>query len=655
MVEQQHKLDTHVKNDCVKQSWICIQHIITDYDGILRSKECRKYFAALEWSQTFSAPYAHWQNPAENYMKKTKDIGLSLLNNAGLPNVCQELCFAHATYLIGLHLPRNRHDEAHEGKTPREIVTGRKTHFNAIQGKVIGMICWCHEPIDVRSTATAPKARQGFWGGFDQESACQLVYFPATNQLLARATVSGDASTFYGDMYGAMSNIRTKIMHQARNHSEADWRNMMEQIRRSDQLQKEHRRAHRDVLRQCEAGTEAYTKAITTGRLLDQSAMKMLEVYEAIEERATASRREDRLRLQALHSLPASNAAPGSTAGGADCMDDSQLEEHERSTRPRRVRKQVQSDSWKNAEWNGLKGSFSTMKCSWHHTEPEEPYVFSTVPVSIKQKSVRYREQSNPRQTTFIDSEGETKQTFDHVGSFDGSVAKEEQARQRAERKRSDEMRRRGGGKKQRRKRLLREHFEQGRFRPGRRGEQMRRQWAERKEAEPGGQQKSGSSAGGAERHDAMDVDGPPQPSTTSTTTGEAAGEMDTSAGGAASPRTSLHGHTTRPTRYCRHKARVGEAAEKGESWYRDGYRSNPRDLDIDAGYSPMPARKAPEEEESKAAEPDAEAQGHADHGEHLDFNLGVQAQAGAQEHFDLSIPCMSYSTCWRRAILRTS
>ena len=78
------------------------------------------------------------------------------------------------------------------------------------------MICWCHEPIDVRSTATAPKARQGFWGGFDQESACQLVYFPATNQLLARATVSGDASTFYGDMYGAMSNIRTKIMHQAR-------------------------------------------------------------------------------------------------------------------------------------------------------------------------------------------------------------------------------------------------------------------------------------------------------------------------------------------------------------------------------------------------------------------------------------------------------
>ena len=248
--------------------------------------------------------------------------------------------------------------------------------------------------------------------------------------------------------------------------------------------------------------------------------MKMLEQYEEIEKSAAASRKEDRLRQQALNSLPASDAAPGLTAGGAgrgpstpdtagaDCMDDSQLEEHGRSARPRRVRKQVQSDSWKNAEWNGLKGSFSTMKCSWHHTEPEEPYVFSTVPVSIKQKSVRYREQSQPRQTTFIDSEGETKQTFDHVGSFDGSVAKEEQARQRAERKRSDEMRRRGGGKKQRRKRLLREHFEQGRFRPGRRGEQMRRQWAERKEAEPGGQQKSGSSAGGAEKHDAMDVDG---------------------------------------------------------------------------------------------------------------------------------------------------
>jgi hypothetical protein len=183
----------------------------------------------------------------------------------------------------------------HEGKTPREIVTGKKPHFNDIQGLVIGMICWSHEPGDVRVTATSPKARQGFWGGFDQESACQMVYFPATNKLLPRASVSGDSSTFNGDMYVAMSNIHTKTMHQARHHSEADWRNMMEQIRRSDQLQKEHRRAYRDVLRQCEAGTEAYTKATTTGRLLDQSAMKMLEQYESIEKKAAASRKLDRL------------------------------------------------------------------------------------------------------------------------------------------------------------------------------------------------------------------------------------------------------------------------------------------------------------------------------------------------------------------------
>jgi hypothetical protein len=103
-----------------------ISHIITDYDSILRSRAARVYFAALGWSQTLSAPYAHWQNPAENYMKKTKDIGLSLLNNAGLLNVCQEMCFAHATFLASLHLPRNRHDEVHEGKTPREIVTGKR-------------------------------------------------------------------------------------------------------------------------------------------------------------------------------------------------------------------------------------------------------------------------------------------------------------------------------------------------------------------------------------------------------------------------------------------------------------------------------------------------------------------------------------------------
>jgi hypothetical protein len=59
-------------------------------------------------------------------------------------------------------------------------------------------------------------------------------------------------------------------------------------------LQKEYRRAHRNVLRSTTAGDEALTKALTTARLLDQQAMAMLDRYEALEKTAKASRAVDR-------------------------------------------------------------------------------------------------------------------------------------------------------------------------------------------------------------------------------------------------------------------------------------------------------------------------------------------------------------------------
>jgi hypothetical protein len=52
------------------------------------------------------------------------------------------------------------------------------------------------------------------------------------------------------------------MMRQARHHSEDNWRNLTEQIRRSDQLQKEHRRAYRGILRLDIAGTGAQTKVL---------------------------------------------------------------------------------------------------------------------------------------------------------------------------------------------------------------------------------------------------------------------------------------------------------------------------------------------------------------------------------------------------------
>ena len=122
-----------------------IDHVISDYDSIIHSKESRVFLRALGIAQSSSAPHAHWQNPAEIYMKKTKDIGLSLLNNAGLPNVCQEFCFQHATFLVRLQLPRKRHNIAHKNKTPREIVTGKRMPFKDIKGMAIGMVCWGHE------------------------------------------------------------------------------------------------------------------------------------------------------------------------------------------------------------------------------------------------------------------------------------------------------------------------------------------------------------------------------------------------------------------------------------------------------------------------------------------------------------------------------
>jgi hypothetical protein len=91
----------------------------------------------------------------------------------------------------------------------------------------------------------------------------------------------------------------------ARDFTEDNWRNVMEQIRRSDQLQKEHRRAYRETMccgPECHGnakaqhiGDEALTKALTTARLLDQSAMAMLERYEALEEIAKANRAADRV------------------------------------------------------------------------------------------------------------------------------------------------------------------------------------------------------------------------------------------------------------------------------------------------------------------------------------------------------------------------
>ena len=176
-----------------------------------------------------------------------------------------------------------------------------------------------------------PKARQGFWAGFDPLSNAQLIYLPFTHQLLVRPTVPGDASTFYGDMFGPLSDIRSRMMRQARHYSEDNWRNLTEQIRRSDQLQKGHRRAYRDILRLGIAGTETHTKVLTTARLLDQSSLVMLAEFEKIENRAAADRKEDRLRRAAMETMAEPDA-------GTEDMSDVNHENSPKQ-RKRRVRR----------------------------------------------------------------------------------------------------------------------------------------------------------------------------------------------------------------------------------------------------------------------------------------------------------------------------
>ena len=118
---------------------------------------------------------------------------------------------------------------------------------------------------------------EGWWCGFDEEMpGGHIIWEPNTHSLVKRVQVNSDPTTLYKDLMGPLCEMRARMLRASRGNTEADYRNIMEAIRRSELLQREYRGAHRDVLRQSKQGTDAFEKVMATGKLLDESALDLL-------------------------------------------------------------------------------------------------------------------------------------------------------------------------------------------------------------------------------------------------------------------------------------------------------------------------------------------------------------------------------------------
>jgi hypothetical protein len=201
----------HQQKVDLRDSRFGIGQVITDYDGVLRAKGTREHLLQDDICQRFSTPYAHWQNPAENYMRKSKDGMLALLNNAGLPDSLQEVCFRHSTYSQGLLMPRKRYDVKHKPIIPQEAFTGIKPSYKRINGMVIGMRCWWYNCKELRNAMTKHDGDR-WWCGFDDEiPGGHVIWEPHTHSLVRRVHVNNDPTTLYRDLMGPLCEIRARI------------------------------------------------------------------------------------------------------------------------------------------------------------------------------------------------------------------------------------------------------------------------------------------------------------------------------------------------------------------------------------------------------------------------------------------------------------
>ena len=223
----------------------------------------------------------------------------------------------------------------------------------------------------------------GWWCGYDDEMpGGHVMWEPTTHSLVRRVQMNGDPTTLYRDLMGPLCDLRARMLRSARGNTEADFRNIMEAIRRSEQLQREHRAANRDVLRQTQQGSDALEQVLKLGKLLDESAMDLLQRYEKIEKEVHARRKED-TRLRIL----ANGGAASLKEGGVESMSAGGAAEGTAAQRPKRAKKRPEGTSWKNASWDAMRGTFGKVDTLEQSSQawaklPEHEKMFNNVDVT---------------------------------------------------------------------------------------------------------------------------------------------------------------------------------------------------------------------------------------------------------------------------------
>jgi hypothetical protein len=213
---------------------------------------------------------------------------------------------------------------------------------------------------------------EGWWCGFDEEMpGGHIIWDPATHSLVKRVQVNGDPTTLYQDLMGPLCEMRARMLRASRGNTEADYRNVMEAIRRSELLQREHRAAHRDVLRQSKQGTDAFEKAMSTGKLLDESALDLLTRYESLEKEIAARRKAEAGHgLQPTGGAPNGQAGlevqptggvPNELAGGVEILKAGGVAENNGGRAKRNRKPPADTTSWKSSAWDSMNASFNNV------------------------------------------------------------------------------------------------------------------------------------------------------------------------------------------------------------------------------------------------------------------------------------------------------
>jgi hypothetical protein len=152
-----------------------------------------------------------------------------------------------------------------------------------VAGMVFGMQCWGY-----KDKADRPQLgikgrhdRWGFYMGRDVDTWAHVLYDPYTHQLCKYGWLWGNPNVLMKDVMGAQNQLRLEVIRAARGCSEDDHRTIMEAVERSELIRKERRLAHRDTIRMTDEASAASAKSLLMGRMLDESAMEMLEKLQA--------------------------------------------------------------------------------------------------------------------------------------------------------------------------------------------------------------------------------------------------------------------------------------------------------------------------------------------------------------------------------------